>query len=55
MRAGDMVYLQGNEPHALHAIEDAALLHTILLKRDSRDDSLSGRGAGNLANRQASA
>lgn len=54
MRAGDLVYLQGNEPHSLRAIEDASLLHTILLKRDSADDSLSGRGAGNLADRKTS-
>ena len=33
MRAGDMVYLQGGEPHALQAHEDASLLVTILLER----------------------
>ncbi|MBI1890310.1 MAG: cupin domain-containing protein [Burkholderiales bacterium] len=51
MRAGDLVYLRGNEPHALRAIEDASLLHTILLKRDSKDGNLTGRGAGNLTGR----
>lgn len=33
MRAGDMVYLQGGVPHALHAQEDTSLLVTILLER----------------------
>ncbi|RJG03398.1 cupin domain-containing protein [Noviherbaspirillum sedimenti] len=31
MRAGDMVYLQGGVPHALHAQEGTSLLVTILL------------------------
>lgn len=33
LRAGDMVYLEGGVPHALHAQEDASLLVTILLAR----------------------
>jgi quercetin dioxygenase-like cupin family protein len=27
-----LVYLAGGEPHALHALEDSSILHTILLK-----------------------
>jgi len=41
LRAGDMMYLRGGEPHAVKALEDASLLHTILLKRDA-DGALSG-------------
>lgn len=37
MHAGDMVYLQGKQPHALRAIEDASVLHTILLKHEGND------------------
>lgn len=33
LRAGDMVYLQGGAPHAMHAQEDASLLVTILLEQ----------------------
>lgn len=32
LRAGDLVYLAGGEPHALKALEDASVLVTILLK-----------------------
>jgi quercetin dioxygenase-like cupin family protein len=31
VRAGELVYLAGGEPHALHALEDASVLLTILL------------------------
>jgi quercetin dioxygenase-like cupin family protein len=31
MRAGQMLYLKGNEPHSLRGIEDASVLLTILL------------------------
>jgi quercetin dioxygenase-like cupin family protein len=31
LRAGQMVYLAGNEPHSLRGIEDASVLLTILL------------------------
>lgn len=30
MRAGQLVYLAGGEPHSLHALEDASILLTIL-------------------------
>jgi quercetin dioxygenase-like cupin family protein len=33
LRAGEMVYLEGGEPHALRAVEDASALITFLLKR----------------------
>jgi quercetin dioxygenase-like cupin family protein len=32
LQAGELVYLAGGEPHALHAVEDASVLLTILLK-----------------------
>lgn len=32
LRAGDLVYLAGGQPHALKALEDASVLVTILLK-----------------------
>jgi quercetin dioxygenase-like cupin family protein len=32
LRAGQMAYLAGNEPHALRAVEDASVLYTVLLK-----------------------
>lgn len=35
LRAGDMVYLEGGVPHALHALEDSSLLVTILLARST--------------------
>lgn len=31
LSAGDFVHLRGNEPHALHALEDASALLTICL------------------------
>jgi quercetin dioxygenase-like cupin family protein len=31
LNAGELVYLAGGEPHALHAVEDASVLLTILL------------------------
>ena len=31
LRAGDLVFLAGNEPHGLHALEDASALLTISL------------------------
>jgi quercetin dioxygenase-like cupin family protein len=31
LHAGDLVYLEGGQPYSLHAIEDASILHTILL------------------------
>lgn len=34
LHAGDMAYLEGGAPHALHAAEDASLLQTILLKHE---------------------
>lgn len=34
LHAGDLVYLEGGTPHALHAAEDVSLLQTILLKRE---------------------
>lgn len=33
MRAGTLVYLADAEPHAVHALEDASLLVTMLLHR----------------------
>ncbi|CAN5274442.1 hypothetical protein BH11PSE11_BH11PSE11_06820 [soil metagenome] len=33
LRAGHWVYLLGGEPHALHAIQDSALLLTVLLNQ----------------------
>lgn len=36
LRAGDWLYLDGNEPHSVKGIEDASLLLTILLEPDSR-------------------
>ncbi|WP_018077218.1 cupin domain-containing protein [Thiobacillus denitrificans] len=33
LRAGDLVYLADAEPHEVRALEDAALLVTILLRR----------------------
>jgi len=35
LRAGQMLYLEGGQPYSLHALEDASLLHTILLKQPS--------------------
>jgi quercetin dioxygenase-like cupin family protein len=35
MQAGDLMYLQGGEPHALKAIENASLLVTVLLSPGS--------------------
>jgi len=35
LRAGDMLYLDGGQPYALHALEDSSLLQTILLKHPS--------------------
>ncbi|MDB5761160.1 MAG: hypothetical protein JWQ21_155 [Herminiimonas sp.] len=32
LRAGEMVYLTGGEPHALRSVEDASVLITIVLK-----------------------
>ncbi len=32
LRAGDWVYLDGNEPHAVNGVEDASLLLTILFE-----------------------
>lgn len=32
VRAGELVYLAGGEPHALHATEDASVLLTIQLR-----------------------
>lgn len=32
LQAGELVYLAGGEPHALHALEDASVLLTILLE-----------------------
>jgi quercetin dioxygenase-like cupin family protein len=32
LQPGELVYLAGGEPHALHAVEDASVLLTILLK-----------------------
>lgn len=37
LRTGDFVYLRGGEPHSLHALENAAILHTILLKHEGDD------------------
>ena len=31
LRAGELVYLAGGEPHALHALEDSSVLLTLLL------------------------
>lgn len=31
LRAGELVYLEGGEPHALHALEDSSVLLTLLL------------------------
>jgi quercetin dioxygenase-like cupin family protein len=33
MRSGDLVYLDGGTPHALHALQDCSVLMTILLHR----------------------
>jgi quercetin dioxygenase-like cupin family protein len=33
LHAGELLFLAGGEPHALQAIEDAAVLITILLKK----------------------
>lgn len=35
LHAGDMLYLEGGQPYALHAMEDASLLHTVVLKHPS--------------------
>lgn len=31
VKAGELVYLEGGEPHALHALEDSSVLVTLLL------------------------
>lgn len=31
VKAGELVYLEGGEPHALHAVEDSSVLLTLLL------------------------
>lgn len=36
LRAGDLVYLEGNVPHALYALENASILVTML--RKGRED-----------------
>ena len=36
LRAGDWVYLDGDEPHSVRGIEDASLLLTILFDPDSK-------------------
>jgi quercetin dioxygenase-like cupin family protein len=36
LRAGQMLYLAGNEPHSLRGIEDASVLLTILLHQQSK-------------------
>lgn len=36
LRAGDWVYLDGNEPHSVKGIEDASLLLTILFGPDGK-------------------
>jgi len=33
LRAGEMLFLAGNVPHALHAVEDASVLMTMVLQR----------------------
>jgi quercetin dioxygenase-like cupin family protein len=33
MHSGDLVYLEGGTPHALHALQDCSVLMTILLHR----------------------
>jgi quercetin dioxygenase-like cupin family protein len=35
LHAGDLVYLEGGQPYAFHAIEDCSILHTILLSHPS--------------------
>lgn len=32
VKAGELVYLAGGEPHALHALEDSSVLLTLLLQ-----------------------
>lgn len=44
LRAGHWLFLQGNEPHSLRAIEDSAFLLTILFPR-SREECQSGVGS----------
>ena len=34
LRAGELVYLAGGEPHTVHAVENASVLLTILLKHE---------------------
>jgi quercetin dioxygenase-like cupin family protein len=36
LRPGQMMYLQGDEPHALHAIEDSSMLVTMLRKNEEQ-------------------
>ncbi len=36
LRAGDWVYLDGDEPHSVKGIEDASLILTILFEPDSK-------------------
>src|SRR6476469_4902805 len=36
LRAGQMLYLAGNEPHSLRGIEDASVLLTILLHQQRK-------------------
>lgn len=33
VKAGELVYLAGGEPHALHALEDSSVLLTLLLQQ----------------------
>lgn len=33
LQAGEMLYLEGGEPHELHATQDASVLLTVALKR----------------------
>lgn len=36
LRAGDWIYLEGNEPHSVRGIEDASLLLTILFEAEGK-------------------
>lgn len=39
LRHGEMVYLAGNEPYAMRAVDDASVLMTVALKRNGESAS----------------
>jgi quercetin dioxygenase-like cupin family protein len=42
LRQGEMVYLAGNEPYSLRAVDDASVLMTVSLKRNEEGSASAG-------------